>query len=286
MNDVKIANRHGKCKKRQSAPLQLETREGILFCRRESRNNRRTDKSLSNQRSYPCCTPAGRMQIMLFVAALGFAAPAAAQFEGVFETKNITTNQTGSIEEFTMTMWIKPDRVKVSSGSADAAWGTTMIYRADRGVIWMLNGEERTYAEIEQQSEPEQHRIEGGSGEFRIRKTGKKQKILGYPCEQVVITRSNEQTILWGSTRLKRLQETLASVLGTDRAATPAEWAAQVDRMGLFPLRSTTKISGRIVESQEVTRIQETELAADIFDLPAGYRKSDLDRLMDDASPR
>jgi hypothetical protein len=220
------------------------------------------------------------------VFALGLAGPAAAQFEGVFETKNITTNQTGSIEEFTMTMWIKPDRVKVSSGSADASWSTTMIYRGDRGVIWMLNSEERTYAEIEPPAEPEEHRIEGGGGEFRIRKTGKKMKILGYPCEQVVITRSNEQTILWGSTRLQRLQGTLATVLGTDRAATPAEWAARVDRMGLFPLRSTTKISGRVVESQEVTRILETELAADIFDLPSGYRKSDLDRLMDDASPR
>jgi hypothetical protein len=257
-----------------------------LFCRQGSRNHRRTYASLKIQHDFPRRTATVRFRLIICVAVFCYGAPAAAQFEGVFETRNITTNETGSIEEFTMTMWIKPDRVKVSSGSADAAQGTTMIYRGDRGVIWMLNTEDRTYAEIEQQTAPEEHSIGGGGGEFRIRKTGKRQKILGYACEQVMITRANEQTELWGSKRLNKLQATLATVLGTDRAATPADWATQVDRMGLFPLRSTTKISGRIVEAQEVTRIQETVLAPDIFDLPAGYRKSDLDSMMDDASPR
>jgi hypothetical protein len=222
--------------------------------------------------------------VMMACMLLG-AEPLAAQFEGVLETANVTTNDTGAVQEFTMTMWIKPDRIKVSSGSTGAAGGFTMIYRSDRRIIWMLNEDDRTYAEIEQQQDSVGDAPAASGGGFRIRRTGRNMKILGFPCEQILITRADEKTELWGSTRFKRLQETLARVLGTDRAGTPADWSAEVERMGLFPLRAATKISGHLVESQEVTRIQEMTLAPEIFELPAGYRKNDLDRMINDGGP-
>lgn len=209
-----------------------------------------------------------------------------AQFEGVFETRNTTTDETGARVEFTMTMWIKPDRVKISSGGAGAQGGTTMIYRSDRQVIWMLNTDERTYVEMDQEGGPTEPRAPSDNGGYRIKRTGKKASILGYQCEQVVISRRDEGTELWGSRRLRRLQETLASVLGAGRTATPAEWTDQVDRLGLFPLRSTTKIGGQLVESQEVTRIEETVLPPEIFDLPAGYRKQDMENMLQELPAR
>ena len=221
--------------------------------------------------------------LLLLWSVVPLFAQSPAHFEGVFETRNVTTNETGGLEEFTMTMWIKPDRVKISTGSAGSPSGTTMIYRRDRRVIWMLTTEDRTYVEMEQEEGPGEREPQPGTGEYRIRKTGKKVKILGYVCEQVVITRRDERTELWGSKKLAHLKETLAAVLGTDRTANPADWTDQVDKLGFFPLRSTTRIAGRMVEEQEVTRIQETALVPEIFDLPSGYVKQDLDRLLEEA---
>jgi len=50
-------------------------------------------------------------------------------------------------------------------------------------------------------------------------------------------------------------------------------WMDDVASLGLYPLISSTRIGGRIIESQETTRIEIKSLAPDLFELPPGYRK-------------
>jgi hypothetical protein len=46
-----------------------------------------------------------------------------------------------------------------------------------------------------------------------------------------------------------------------------------IAKMGLFPLLSVTRYEGRVLESQEVTKIERKPLAGDLFRIPEGYTK-------------
>src|SRR5512142_1154309 len=71
-----------------------------------------------------------------------------AQFEGIVESKNLTTDETGAFRQFTLTMWIKKDRIRVQTSAFGSTPASTMIYRGDRLVTWMLNDDDQTYFEI------------------------------------------------------------------------------------------------------------------------------------------
>ena len=45
--------------------------------------------------------------------------------------------------------------------------------------------------------------------------------------------------------------------------------------MGLFPLLSTTTYEGRMLESQEITKIERKSLDPALFEIPAGYSKAE-----------
>ena len=51
-------------------------------------------------------------------------------------------------------------------------------------------------------------------------------------------------------------------------------------KMGLFPLISSTKIEGHLVESQEVTRIEHLTLSQEMFELPVGYEKENARKVL------
>jgi len=55
----------------------------------------------------------------------------------------------------------------------------------------------------------------------------------------------------------------------------------EVAVLGLYPLASSTRIEGKIVESQETTRIEVKDLSSDLFDLPPGFRKQSMGDVRD-----
>jgi hypothetical protein len=201
--------------------------------------------------------------------------PADAQFEGIVETRNVTTDETGNPQNFTITMWIKKDRIRVQTSAFGNTPATTMIYRNDRHIIWMLNEEDRTYFEILQEGRPQGLGAGGGASledKPTIRRPGRTKKILGYTCEQVLVTRGEGDTDIWGTKQLSDLAATTSRVLGQSDAEAGG-WMDEVARLGLYPLVSSTRIDGKIIESQETTRIETKNLSADLFELPSGFRK-------------
>ena len=199
-----------------------------------------------------------------------------AQFEGIVESNNLTIDETGSPQKYVMTMWIKTNMVKVKTASSGAIPSSTMIYRNDKRTVWVLNDEDKTYFEIPQ-SEQAQN-VDSipkwpPPDDYEIQKSGKKKKILGYACEQVFIKRADQETEIWGTKELVHLFRAISKALGDDRIEDANDWTDEIMKMGLFPLISSTKIEGNLVESQEVTRIEHLSLSQEMFELPVGYRK-------------
>jgi hypothetical protein len=200
-----------------------------------------------------------------------------AQFEGIVETRNLTTDEAGMPQQFKITMWIKSDRVRVQSTAFGSSPASTMIYRSDRKVTWMLNEDERTYFEILQKTQPSPERPYSGEELHpTISRTGKTRKVLGYPCEQVLVKRENEETVIWGTKSLASLSVTIRRVLGEPETGAPGGWQEQLDALGLYALSASTRIEGALVEQQETTKIEKREVASGLFELPAGYRKQDI----------
>ena len=214
-------------------------------------------------------SPAVSLLILLWVY------PASAQFEGIVETRNFTTDEAGNLQQFTMTMWIKKDRIRVQNSAFGTTPATTMIYRNDQHIIWMLNDEDKTYFEILQEGKAKG--VEPGAGpgledKPAIRRTGRTKKILGYPCEQVILTHGEGETQIWGTKQLTDLAATTSRVLG-ESDAEAGGWMGEIASLGLYPLVSSTRINGKIIESQETTRIEMKDQTPGLFELPAGYRK-------------
>lgn len=213
-------------------------------------------------------------EVVLASALLLAAERAHAQFEGIVESKNATIDETGVTQHFVMTMSIKKDRIRIETSPAGTTPGTVMIYRSDRKVVWMLNEEDKTYFEVLHET-----RVQGGQPPSMpdpgdkpvVRRTGKSRKILGYSSEQIIVKRYDQETELWATKGLGGLSATISQVLGQDESG--SGWMDEVTALGLFPLIASTKIDGKVVESQEITRIEAKSLAEDLFELPSGFRK-------------
>jgi hypothetical protein len=206
--------------------------------------------------------------------------PVFAQFEGIVESRNLTVDETDKPQQFSMMMWIGKGKMRVYNSAIGETPPSTIIYRNDKGVFWVLNDEEKSYIEVLQNPEPAGNPgIPGQTGNVQpaIRKTGKKKSILGYQCEQYMVTRPGEQTEIWGTKKLSGLISALATILGAAQQGGEDSWNDELTKMGVFPLLATTKVDGNLIESQEVTKVEIRTLAAELFELPAGYRRESVE---------
>ena len=213
----------------------------------------------------------------LLVPVLLWPAALVAQFEGVIESKNVTTDETGLQQEFTMTMEVKGTMARITNSAIGTTPQVRMICRNDLKVIWMINDEEQSYFEIPQTEGAEDVPIPGGSEEKTVvRRTGRTKKILGYPCEQFLVRRSDAETEIWGTRRLAGVARALAKALGQEQMGKAGDWTDELTKIGVFPLYASTRVGGEIVESQEVTRIEQRALPPELFTIPQGYKKQSV----------
>jgi hypothetical protein len=218
-----------------------------------------------------------RIAFLLFLAA----EPLCAQFEGVIESKNVTTDETGLQQEFTMTMEVKGSMARVTTSAVGSTPPVTMICRTDLKRIWMINDEERSYFEISQTDGAQDVPIPGG-GEERavVRKTGRTRKLLGYACELYIVRRSDAETEIWGTRKLGGLAQAIARSLGQEQIGKSGDWTDELTKIGVFPLAASTRVGGEIVESQEVTRIEKRALPPELFAVPPGYKKQSVGEML------
>ena len=223
--------------------------------------------------------------VLMAIVQVGIAAVAIAQFEGIVESKNLTTDETGDPKEFIMTMLIKKDMVKIHTTAMGATPAFTMIYRNDKQLVWMLNDDDKTFFEIPRESGVERVQPPSGGEDKSVpkpTKTGKSKKILGYSCSQFVFKRPGEETNIWATKDLGNLFNAISKALGEEPGESPYDWTSELTKMGYFPLISSTKIDGAVVESQEVTKIEKKMLSEELFALPSGYQRRGVDEMINE----
>ncbi len=197
-----------------------------------------------------------------------------AQFEGVVETSNLTTNELGELREFVMTMWIKDGMVKVTYSSIGDSHGTTLVYRNDRRETWVFNDETKSYLLIPHDSlaqSPGAQGVTPKNDPHTVKRTHNKKTVLGYSAEQFIVRQGEQLTEVWGTKSLPHLARAISAAFGPSEGA--SGWAQDLMNMGLFTLVSTTKLHGKVVESQTVTRIERRKMPQELFEIPSGYRR-------------
>jgi hypothetical protein len=213
------------------------------------------------------------MRPLLLLALLATAhLHALSQFEGTIQSKNRSVDDAGVEHVYQMTIWVKKAMVRVQVPAIGEAPAAIAIYRRDRKVSWMLDEGQHTYFEIRLSDDREagQSARPSEKEETSIQRTKRTRKLLGFTCEQVILTRGEVRTEIWGARGLDELVKVLGESLEFGQATAPVDLIAS---MGLFPLLSTTAYEGRTLDSQEITKIERKSLDPALFEIPAGYSK-------------
>ncbi len=198
---------------------------------------------------------------------------AQAVFEGVVESANTTTDELGEVQRYTMTLHVRGDIVRTEISAFGSNPSAVLIYRRDLGVVWVLNEKGRTFFEMRTSAQGRTE--EGGKfpGTSRISKTGRSKKILGFPCDQLILRNDGAQTEYWGTRKLSSLASSIARAFGSDPTEPSGGMSDELAVMGYFPMIVRTRLEGRIIESTQVTKIDRHSLADSLFIIPSEYRK-------------
>jgi hypothetical protein len=241
-------------------------------------------------RYYVCTTPMANRRLIharffsAFALLVLIAAPSSAQFEGVVETANVSSDEYGRAVTFTMTMWVAPTGVRIGIPATGSAPGVTIIGRTDRAVRWVLNDADKTYFELPIEAPPDDGAPTEEPAGFK--RTGKKKKILGYNAEQLVLKNGSVTTEIWATGDLRPLVETLDRALGGGEVEGGGPWNSELSRQGLFPLRALTKDGKDVLESSDVTKISRVRVNPALLELPPEYRRQGVrDVIRDETIP-
>lgn len=198
-------------------------------------------------------------------------------FEGTIETTNMTIDEYGTPQQFTMVMHIKQDMIAIRNSKIGNTPASTIIYRGDSHVVWMLDEENKSYFEIRQDDSVRQ--IQSSEADIStVSHTGRKRKVAGHMCDQIIIKGNEQETELWATKSLGHLYDTITKALGGESYG--KGWEGRIMQLGYYPLIAATRVGGKVLESQEVTKIEKKPLARELFDLPAGFRKQSATDLM------
>jgi hypothetical protein len=201
---------------------------------------------------------------------------APAQFEGVVESRNLTVDEQGVEQRYVMTMRVRKDMVRVEIPPVGDMPGSTVIYRGDRKISWVLNDLEKSYFEVSLSQDVQQRStvpdMDSAHRPVFVR-TKKTRKVLGYQCEQLIVKRGESETEIWGTKALAALTAVLEGTLGRDVRGGAGYETQMIAEMGLFPLVSITRYDGKIIESQETARVEKKPVGPELFQVPAGYAK-------------
>jgi hypothetical protein len=107
-----------------------------------------------------------------------------------------------------------------------------------------------------------------------IKKTGKKQKILGYTCEEILVTTPEMIATLWGTTELAGLAESM-QWLNSSSGAQP-RWSQEIENMKLLTIKMHSEKTDGEVLDVEITGIEKKKINDTQFVIPAGYKKQEM----------
>lgn len=213
--------------------------------------------------------------IRTLVVSLFFAAAEAnCQFEGVVQSRIFTLDDNGAGQTLDMTIWVRRDMIKARTAGTGVASGSTVIYRRDRKMSWIINEAEKSFFEVSLASEAAgEVQRDQDPDRPKVERTKQTKKVLGYPCERILLRRGESETEIWATNALGDLASRLDSLLGYAEGGGGSGDNELLRQLHLYPLVSVTRFDGKVVDSQEVTKVERRPLGLDIFMIPADYKK-------------
>jgi len=173
----------------------------------------------------------------------------------------------------------------------DSVKGQKIVYRADSNILIIINLNNKTYTEITAKQFKQMTGSfaammgqQGGMLDISLQKTGKIQRIGSWNCYQVLFTTKAgmgikiemwlTKDIKYDKTQYEQYQNIFASTFMSQEALD--EWK----KLEGFPIRTNTTIvfeEMKIETQMEVTKMSYAPAPKDIFTVPAGFQKKDLE---------
>jgi len=222
--------------------------------------------------------------------------------QGLYWEQSVSMKMMGEGEEMRTKGYLMPMKLKSIGNEGDG-----VIIRADKEMIYMINGEEKTYSEMtfkefeaqmshmsermkkmqeEMKNIPAEQRkmLEGmlKEKEYTIKKTGDTKKIIGYGCEKVLVFEDGKEIgEFWITKDLGSMKQFAKN------------WENLMEKMVQSPMakmyRKLAEMDGFVMESQisgtrlTTTKLEKRSIAASEFEIPAGYKKVKMETMdMDD----
>lgn len=198
---------------------------------------------------------------------------------------------------------VMPMKLKTTSDDE----GEGVIIRSDKEIIYVVNGKEKTYSEMtfkefeaqmsqmgEKMKElqeqmkgmsPEERKMfegmMGGMGQekdYTIKRTKEKKKVAGYSCEKVLLLDgAKEMGEFWitkdiGS--MKEFAKDWVKLMGKMVQGPMAKAYRKIAELDGFAME--TKLGGM---TSTTTKLEKRAIKADEFELPAGYKKVEMQKM-------
>ncbi len=222
----------------------------------------------------------------------------------MYEMVSTSEGMMGMKGETNMRIFVKGDRSLTEMSAENPMGGNmtdTKIIRLDKGVIWSIDHEKKTYSEMEIAQEApamEQTEEDMPMPDLVVERTGEKKKILGKDCEKVVVTMDIKDDegattltqTMWvtkdvpGYEEIQNFQQHMTGqgsmspgMMGGNKK-TFEEFQKKTGEIEGFPLEIDMEMtmgaqgmSFSFMTHSEVTKIETTPISDKVFEIPAGY---------------
>ncbi|MBX3738234.1 MAG: DUF4412 domain-containing protein [Candidatus Didemnitutus sp.] len=161
------------------------------------------------------------------------------------------------------------------------AGGAAMIMDADKREMTILMPEQRMYMTMPLRGTPGEGKGTPDAKDVKVEKTGRTEKVLGYDCEEYVMSDRGQTTEMWITEQLGSFMglsgaNPMGGMMGGRKAKTEGRAWEQVlkDKKGAFPLRVVGHdAKGKETFRLEAKKIEPGNVPDDLFTAPAGFQK-------------
>jgi hypothetical protein len=201
----------------------------------------------------------------------------AASFEGSLRMK-MTSGKEKPVE---MDYLIKNNKARITPQLGQKKDEISMIYDYDKMEMITLMPSEKMYMTMSLKSAVEAASNNKSGEKFELRKTGEKEKILGYNCEKYLMTSADTNMEMW-------LTDELGAYMGMSSAMsggrgrggqTPQAqaWEKALEGKNLFPMHMVgLDTKGKENFRMEVSAIEKKSVADAELAPPAGFQKFEM----------
>lgn len=210
-----------------------------------------------------------------FILILSAAVAARADFEGVLHMKYTTPQGTGAAKTYISKEGMRNDMEMPMGGRTMKM--SVIVQRAKPDIVTMLNDEQKTYSEMNVK-EMREHAAKTEQS-YTVKDLGK-ETLLGYSCRHILITHSRGgESELWTTREIVDYESYARARGGEGKDGEGAAFLKALKDAGAdgFPVKSIhrgAKKSGAEIV-MELVKAEKKALSKDLFQVPAGYKKSE-----------